>query len=76
MVTITPLSSNLNSTHQEYDSSQEVLIPFVDSYSELNPTTDSVVISIESPTNQLLIAKTIFKYSIRNTNTNDKNGRI
>ena len=74
MVTITPLSSNLNSTHQEYDSSQEVLIPFVDSYSELDPTTDSVVISIESPTNQLLIAKTIFKYSIRNTNTNDKNG--
>ena len=74
MISITPLLSNINSTQQEYNSSQEILIPVVDSNSELNPVTDKVIFSIQSPTSEVLYAEQIFKYTIRDyENTTNEN---
>ena len=74
MVTITPLYNSVGSTQQEYDLSQEVLIPIINSSSEFNPVTDQVIFSVEDPNNNLLYTSQIFKFSVRNyENTTDEN---
>jgi hypothetical protein len=75
MITLTPLNNPEGVTQQEYNSSQEVLIPVVNSTSEFDPVTDKVIFSVESPTAELLDSKQIFKYTIRNyqnTSNEDK----
>ena len=66
MITLTPLNNPEGVTQQEYNSSQEVLIPVVNSTSEFNPVTDKVIFSVESPTAELLDSRQIYKYTIRN----------
>ena len=74
MVTITPLYNSVGSTQQEYDLSQEVLIPIINSSSEFNPVTDQVIFSVEDPNNNLLYTNQIFKFSVRDyENTTDEN---
>ena len=74
MVTITPLYNSVGSTQQEYNLSQEVLIPIINSSSEFNPVTDQVIFSVEDPNNNLLYTNQIFKFSVRDyENTTDEN---
>ena len=54
MITLTPLANPEGATQQEYNPSQEVLIPVVNSTSEFNPVVDQVIFSIETVTGDLL----------------------
>ena len=49
MITLTPLVNPEGATQQEYNPSQEVLIPVVNSTSEFNPVVDQVIFSIRPP---------------------------
>jgi hypothetical protein len=51
---------------QEYSSSQEALIPVVDSTSEFNPVTDQVIFSVETVTGELLQSGKVSNFNIRN----------
>jgi hypothetical protein len=66
MITLTPLANPEGATQQEYNPSQEVLIPVVDSTSEFNPVTDQVIFSIETITGDLLDSDKVSNFSIRN----------
>jgi len=66
MASITPLNNPEGSTQQEYNSSQEVLIPVVDSTSEFNPVTDQVIFSVESITGDFIYSGKVSNFSIRN----------
>lgn len=66
MVNITPLSYTPDSVHQEYFSSQEVLIPSILSSSLFNPETDYILASLETPTGILLDSTRNTRFSIRN----------
>ena len=74
MITITPLNNPEGATQQEYNSSQEALIPVVDSTSEFNPVTDKVIFSVETITGELLVSEKVSNFSIRNyKNTTNEN---
>ena len=66
MITITPLNNPEGVTQQEYNSSQEALIPVVDSTSEFNPVTDKVIFSVETITGELLVSEKVSNFNIRN----------
>jgi hypothetical protein len=66
MITITPLNNPEGATQQEYNSSQEALIPVVDSTSEFNPVTDKVIFSVETITGELLVSEKVSNFNIRN----------
>jgi hypothetical protein len=66
MVNIIPLSYTPDSVHQEYFSSQEVLIPSILSSSLFNPETDYILASLETPTGILLDSTRNTRFSIRN----------
>ena len=66
MITITPLNNPEGATQQEYNSSQEALIPVVDSTSEFNPVTDQVIFSVETITGELLASDKVSSFTIRN----------
>jgi hypothetical protein len=66
MITLTPLNNPEGATQQEYNSSQEVLIPVVDSTSEFNPVTDQIIFSVETITGELLSSGKVSSFNIRN----------
>ena len=66
MITLTPITNPEGATQQEYNTSQEVLIPVVDSTSEFDPVTDEVVFSVETVTGELLASEKVSNFSIRN----------
>ena len=66
MVNIIPLSYIPDSVHQEYFSSQEILIPSILSSSLFNPETDYILTSLETPTGDLLDSTRNTRFSIRN----------
>ena len=66
MITITPLNNPEGAIQQEYSSSQEALIPVVDSTSEFNPVTDQVIFSVETVTGELLQSGKVSNFNIRN----------
>ena len=66
MITITPLNNPEGVTQQEYNSSQEALIPVVDSTSEFNPVTDKIIFSVETITGELLVSEKVSNFNIRN----------
>ena len=73
MITLTPLANPEGATQQEYNASQEVLIPIVNSTSEFDPITDQVIFSVETVTGDLLASKKISNFNIRNyKNTTDE----
>ena len=66
MITLTPLANPEGATQQEYNTSQEVLIPVINSSSEFNPVTDQVIFSVETVTGDLLSSGKVSNFSIRN----------
>ena len=66
MITLTPLANPEGATQQEYNASQEVLIPVINSSSEFNPVTDQVIFSVETVTGDLLSSGKVSNFSIRN----------
>jgi len=66
MITLTPLNNPEGAIQQEYSSSQEALIPVVDSTSEFNPVTDQVIFSVETVTGELLQSGKVSNFTIRN----------
>lgn len=66
MITITPLNNPEGAIQQEYSSSQEALIPVVDSTSEFDPVTDQVIFSVETITGELLQSEKVSNFTIRN----------
>ena len=76
MITLTPLANPEGATQQEYNPSQEVLIPVVNSTSEFNPVVDQVIFSIETVTGDLLNSDRIFGFSIRNYENTIDEGQI
>ncbi len=66
MITLTPLANPEGATQQEYNASQEVLIPVMNSSSEFNPVTDQVIFSVETVTGDLLSSGKVSNFSIRN----------
>ena len=76
MITLTPLVNPEGATQQEYNPSQEVLIPVVNSTSEFNPVVDQVIFSIETVTGDLLNSDRIFGFSIRNYENTIDEGQI
>ena len=76
MITLTPLVNPEGATQQEYNPSQEVLIPVVNSTSEFNPVVDQVIFSIETVTGNLLNSDRIFGFSIRNYENTIDEGQI
>lgn len=66
MITLTPLNNPEGITQQEYSSSQEALIPVVDSTSEFNPVTDQIIFSVETVTGELLQSDKVSNFAIRN----------
>jgi len=73
MITLTPLANPEGATQQEYNASQEVLIPIVNSTSEFDSITDQVIFSVETVTGDLLASKKISNFNIRNyKNTTDE----
>ncbi len=73
MITLTPLNNPEGAIQQEYSSSQEALIPVVDSTSEFNPVTDQVIFSVETVTGELLQSGKVSNFTIRNyENTSDE----
>ena len=66
MITLTPLNNPEGATQQEYNTSQEVLIPAINSASEFNPVTDQVIFSVETVNGDLLSSGKVSNFSIRN----------
>ena len=66
MITLTPLANPEGATQQEYNASQEVLIPVINSSSEFNPVTDQVIFSVETVTGDLLSSGKVSNFNIRN----------
>ena len=75
MITLTPLANPEGATQQEYNTSQEVLIPVTNSSSEFNPVTDQVIFSVETVTGDLLSSGKVSNFSIRNYENTFKNYR-
>ena len=74
MVTLEPLNNPTGNTQQEYDTTQEALIPIISSPSEFNPEKDKVVFSLETIGGDLLYTNPSPNFTIRNyQNSSDPN---